>query len=333
MSAVSSILLADPGGYNARRIRTADLSRGWAVSEAGILSGFAVSADVRGTLLSDFRGKWIACAGGQEGPWNGVITAAPLKPGGRDITAETHHCQLKSRLTPRSNHRDSAPAGALWVNMLSTLQFGEDPLWFASYGADEHTDPMPWEWRLEDAYEATLSLAQEGGMEWHVDADRNAAMRERVGSDLSATVHLVGKHHVVDYELPEDLWVVANEVVGVAGDADFERAQTVTVADPDSIATFGRRYQTALVAPNAVDRSTIEPLARAELNRRKDGHGPFDITIVNEGRVYSRFREGDSIRVTVGKPALTVKARVMARTLEPNGAMAVSGYVEAVLAR
>jgi hypothetical protein len=331
-AAGSDLQVFDIGGTNETRVAVSDLSCGWAVSQVGMLSCFVTGTDARSSGITNPLGRWTRFEHPTAGPWAGRISAVTYRAGGIELTGETFHCLLKKRLTLRTYRQDTASAGDLWMRLLSDLTAYDEPLWLNSYGADGGGDPVAYEFRGDDAYEATQALADQGGMEWHVDEDRNAAMRMRIGSDLSATVHLEGGYHITDeYEVVLDLWAIANDLLGISGDSDYERSAFWSEADSASIKQYGR-LQEPLILLGLADKSTIEPRVRMELARRAGAVGVFDLTLTDVDRCYSWFREGDSITVTVGDPALSFVGRVLTRDLTLNqNALRITGNVERLL--
>lgn len=335
MSALSDVLIGDRGGGNPVRLSLAELSVGWAVNEIGLLSGIAPTADLFATGLRDIRGKRLTYEHPTAGRWEGRITTPAWGPRTVEVVAESMASYLRRRRTARTARPDAAPAGALFARLMADLAT-DDPLPLGPAGTDGDGDPITVEWRAEDAWDVTRRLVEDGGMEFRVNDDREPEFRVRVGRDVSDAVLLAdgaGGAVVGEYAWVEDLWTVENDLLGIGGDDLFAAAAATAVEDGVAIRALGR-FQGSRAYPDLGSGDAIEARLRQELARRKDGTSTVRLTTVDAGGVWAGFREGDSVRVSLGGASALLRARVMIRTLDlARGTMEIAADVEAVLAR
>jgi hypothetical protein len=327
MSGGGILTIADRGGGNARLIPHGGAIVSWVTNEPGSFSAY-IPADVArsyGLIGGNAAGTiWIRYQYPDLPDWGGVATVPQWADGFYELGAEQFHVLLRRRRVNRLYGQQSATAGALAQRALRDA-WADDAIMLTEVQADEWGDPVAYEWRGGDLEEDIFrELAEASGQEWTVDADRRLDWRVRLGTDKTGTVMLYQPHEITSCRYATDLWTTANEVMGIAADSRYERSAHAIQSHTTSIRTLGR-YQVTNRYPGVVNRGTIVPKVRRDLEQTAWPAEVMVLTVANVGRCWSRYHVGDSISVTLPEAGVVRRVRIGARSVDIDAGLETLG--------
>lgn len=294
-------IISDPGGANARRLTVVGVQASWELSNIGSFSCFARIEDLRAAGLGgDLKGAWIEWADPLVGRWGGIITERPLTDGVAEISAEGWAGLLRDDVL---DQWDAAPEGTAAGLLRRALVIAANPTGaptFMTLGAiDSGGDPITVTLGGEDMLEDVLPhLAEEGGLEWLVDADRVLTVGQRLGQDRSASVRFFEEREIVTYKL-----------------ADSEFAATPTqVVQIETLQQESRSNRGGRLTPRT------SPLWRhprifvaATVTGRTPETTPMQLTLVNVADAWAKCDLGDQVRLVIESAGFSGTFRVTGR--------------------
>lgn len=250
---------------------------------------------------SPLKGRWLWWEHPTAGAWGGVITATDSGKWQTRITAEQFAVLLRKRRTNVNYGSMSMSPGSLALIFMTGAERNGDSYMLTSWTAEECGSALEMQPRGGDLCDDILPQLAAFGYQWRVKAttmtERAFEFRSRVGSDKRGSVLLSDGRHIVDVNSTGDLWTVANSIVGVAGDSDFQTANGYQLDDDRAIRTMGRRYEATVAYTGVVTRSTIVPLVKKDLYDRRFPREVYTADVVDEDSIWSQFREGDIISI------------------------------------
>ncbi len=313
---IGVLTVSRPFGYRARLLPVQEVSASWDVAGPGSLAAILTAADAApaGELLD----SWVRWAHPAGWTWGGVITDTGRRDDGLvELRATSFHALLQARRTPRLLRTIAAPAGSLAQHLLSLVDAFDEPLGLEDWLVDEDGDPVEWEDRGGDLFETVSALAQQGGLEWEVDADRVFRMRLALGADRRGRVLLVdGVHGTV--AVRRTVEGVINDLLGVGGGEDPTRAEAWQAEDADAIVAFRRRQGTR-VYPRLTGASAIRPRVQRDVRLLARPLASVTLTLAPAG--WSGWGLGDVI--WVHSPALGGRKAVRVLTVAVEAAAGV----------
>lgn len=319
---LSEVGISPIGGRDYRPFASISSRCHWEVGNTGTASCDIATDDLMsylglGVSLKKLRGKWFAADDQDAGRWGGIITDVQPRPrdGLTSISARSWSENLAARRTPKMTRTFTAPAGALVLRILIDAALKDDTLWLTDRQADETGASIALQLRGEKILDLIRRLATRSGQEWWIDQDRGFHWRVRVGVDRSRSRQLVENVHFIDFAPVYSLEPIRNDLFVTPADARYERARGFVAEDADSIAEHGRR-QDRIAFAGSVTRSTLLPIAKAELRRLTKKGEVYSFTVLDVDHCWSWFVEGDTVRVVVPSLNLAADIRIMARSLD-----------------
>ena len=341
MEGLSEVTLLERGEVGGRRLLVADLTCSWEVNRAGSLAFRAPVADVLDAgWTAPLLGAWVRYDHPTAGSWGGVITSAGSSDGVVEVGAQSFHILTRKRLVRTGDIDDkplSGTPGGLFAKCFSlantTMDGASDTMPLTLGSIDSGGESLEVSFADDDFYDTVIpALTSDVGYEWKVDAQRRVSFGQTLGRDRTETVALREGFEVASSRWVEDMWPLANVIVGSGivrvtrnGRTARYRA-TRTVADPASVARYGALQEVRAFSGRYDSESAIQALAEQALAKAVNTPALADLTVVDHDRAFERFREGD--RVTVELPLSGVRRgmRVMIRSLDvAAGTMTVSG--------
>jgi len=345
--ATDTVIVSDRGGTNPRRLPIFGLAASWELSNLCSLSCFANSEDLRATGLGgDLKGKWLTYESpfGSTCRWGGVITSRPVTDGVAEIAALGWAVLLRGRAVWQRARPTMAPPGALARKALQEAS-REEPHFLTMGQIDESGSPVLVTWGGEDIVQDVLpSLTADGQSDWLVTFERQFRFG-RLGTDRSASVRLCEGRHILTYRAPDDLFILANRLVGVGASREGlesmrrgkrKRRKRRTIRDSDEFISAAveditsiRKYgpmERVISYSDTRDVGTIQSRLRRELERSANPTIPLEVSLINEDRIFASFSEGDTVTVELGGAGLRGTLRVRVRALDVgNATMRVAG--------
>lgn len=347
-TATSDVVISERGGGNPRKVALSQLQCSWVVNEAGLLTGRLHAGEARALgLPADLRARWLDYAHPLAGPWGGFVTAVTrVEDGFWEVTAEGWLAALRKRLAgPVAGDPAQATgtAGSLLRRLLAQAA-APGPTWLREGVIEEAGPPLTVEWGAEDCYDAALPmLTTEAGNEVRANPDRTVDFGRRVGRDLTGSVRLGDQGDGADvaaYRLTDDLWLASN-VLSAAGSVSVRRRvsargrprrfkvyvfpQQVEQREAASIGRWGplaeAREYAGVVSPAA-----LGELLRRDLAEAADPPATAELTLAAVGANWVGWREGDSVRLELGREGWAGTLRVLSRALDADrGLLMVAG--------
>lgn len=207
MGVSDEAIISDRGGKNPRRLPIANPSCSWELNTAGSFSAFARIRDLRAAGLGhDLKGRWLEWEHPTAGRWGGVLSGRPVEDGVAELAADGWAKLLSGRVLAEQDTPPPGPIGGL-IRRLVIAAGRDDPTFIKLGVIDEGGPSIQIDTGGGDIGDDLLpQLAQDGGAEWYVDADRRINVARKLGRDRSATVRLVEDRHVTNFRLDDDLW-------------------------------------------------------------------------------------------------------------------------------
>lgn len=247
------------------------------------------------------KGRWLWWEHPTAGAWGGVITATDAGKWTTRVTAEQFAVLLRKRRTNVNYGSMSMSPGSLALIYMTGAERNGDSYMLTSWTAEECGTALEMQPRGGDLCDDILPQLAAFGYQWRVKAttmtERAFEFRSRLGTDKRGSVLLSDGRHLVSINATGDLWTVANSIIGVAGDTNFQEANGYQLDDDRSIRTLGRRYEATIAYTGVVTRSTIVPLVKRDLADRKYPREVYTAEVVDEDSIWSQFREGDIVSV------------------------------------
>jgi hypothetical protein len=328
---LTDIILSNAGGAHPRPFHASDLVMSRKINDHGQLAFDLATRDTIGYVSQADRlqGKWVRWEHPDLGLWRGMIIDVRPDPdnGILDCAAFGFSWKFTKRVTPKIGRMISGPPGAIITQVLMTAA-REDPLPIVGIDADEIGDPIEFESRGQMLDDVIRAVASRSGQEWYVDPEtRRLQWQEQIGRDRSGTVQLVDGVHIVNYRLQASLEGKSNVLWAAPADDRYRATRGFFVERPESIDAYGR-LEEAQTYTGAVTRSSIQPIARADLLRRSRRGRTLTFDAVNIDGCFGWFGVGDTIRVVLSRNSVSYDCRVMVQSYRSDtGVMKVSGYV------
>ena len=324
---MSTVLISDPAGFNTQRVPVTGASRSWSVEGSGSLSAEIISSDLIGYGLNDeMRGHWITIADDDAGTWGGVITdVQPNGDGTTEVAAEDWGALLGARRLPNRSRGLYGPAGTVARQAIteSTRRHGT-PIKVRT--ADDLGLSVALDLDGSDLRDALDSIADESGQEWWIDDDTMAWYWGIKGCDLTGTVQLIEGYHIADWRAPTSLEPVINDLEAYPTSDRAAIRQTVRVEDGASIAAVGRRQGSQGIAAGTHG-IHIRSRAIGLVGELAQLGQSLELDVLNTDRVWADYRHGDTVCVLLPSISVQCTARIMARSLDDTGVMAVSAQI------
>jgi len=291
-SGIDTIVMSDPGWTNERDVPVADLSLGWSTNRAARLSCHLPSRSVHALGFSRIKNRWV-WANGPCGPWGGYVEDDPIEidSGIMELACVDMTASLDRAITPRTYRQYTSSPGALIGRALRDS--GQDePLLVTRNSIDESGSPVTVEWRGENTGRVVQSLANAAGglLTVTVDEDRTIALTYRtVPRDMRDSILLVEGREVVSGSIRPSISRIVNDITGVANDRDWQRATAARVIDAKSVRRYGRSRATRTYRGHT-RASSIEPVARLELDSLSSPSGPVSLVIPDRHPILAELR-------------------------------------------
>ena len=323
----SWVTISDIGGGNPQRLRTTGCDRSWAVEQPGTLSAEFATRTLTDAGLARPKGTWITVEGNDVGTWAGVVQETQGRADGTtELTATDWRVLLQDTRLSRRRRPLFAPPGTLALLAIADAE-RNGPVWVRDRTADETGLPVQLGFDGQSLGEALTSLQSASGESYRIDPDTMAFHWGPVGVDRSGTRQLVAPRHIIDWQLPDSIAPVINDLLAQPTSERSTPRHAIQVEVPDSIAAYGRRQgQTAL--PQGTTAAALRSTAQALVTGLAALGVTLEMQIVNVDRCFGWFTEGDSIAVLLPSIDAQLTVRIMARSIrEPDWVMDASGVV------
>lgn len=300
------IVISDPGGTNAQRVTAVGIQCSWELSNIGSFSCFARIEDLRAAGLGgDLKGKWVEWADPIVGRWGGVITERPLTDGVAEISAEGWAGLLRDQVLDQWDQAPDGTAAGLLRRALNTVISVTGAPTFITLGAtDSGGESISTTLGGQDVLEDVLpKLAEDGGLEWLVDADRVLTVGQRLGRDRSSSVRFFEEREIVTYKLADSEFAATPEQALQIETLQQEARQNLGGSLALSTKPQWRQPRIA-VAPTVTGR-TLETT-------------PMQLTLVNAADAWAKCDLGNQIRVVIESAGFSGKFRITGRGYDAN---------------
>lgn len=328
---LTDVLLSNPGGSNPRQFPTWDLAMNRGVNEHGSLGFDLLISDMAGYVGQPerLRGKWVRWTHPTLGLWTGRIVDVRPDPdaGIVDCVAYGHTWQFRKRITPKIDRALSGPAGAI-VQQVLTAVGREEPLPISGIDADEIGDPVTYEFRAQKVDDVIRAVQSRSDQDWYLDPETNRLQwRGRYGIDRTGDVQLVDSVHLAGYDPAFTLEGVSNVLFAQPSDNRYRATKGYWTSRPDDVDSYGRMEESQTYA-GAVTRSSLAPIARADLERMARRGRALTLDVLDIDRIFSRFGVGDTIRVLLSRLNVAYDFRVLVQSWKADtGMLTCTGYI------
>jgi hypothetical protein len=353
----ADLILADRGGVNPRRIIGTDLQCSWEIGNAGTLSARVPTRDVLAAgLTNDLRGKFVVFEHPTAGKWSGTITASPKSDGIMEVAAQSMAINLNKRLVSGTWN---APPGSALTQAFSQANSGA-PTYITLGQVDGSGAAAEFSFAFEDMYDSVLpALTSDYGFEWHVSPLGILTFARRIGTDLQSSVRIEEGREILTGRWIDDMFPIVNRIIGIGvgmtpGSAEqgynkkkkkksgkkknkwvvtapatpdaYYNIAPMAVLDGASVARYGA-LEEFIAAGYVGDSNGLNNFLKTRLaNRSGDFASSGEFTLADVGGIFGKFREGDTVGVTLGLSGVSGIMRVMVRALDLNtNTLSISG--------
>lgn len=342
------------------------LQMNWEINRAGMLNVTMPIPAMRDALAAikqlpgsanttTLAGMEIKHEDESAGSWGGLITQVSVSDGVATISAMTYEIVLRKKIIDIdtagnadnrkhpgkvladliSQYNNASGSEAPKIKLIVPTANSNDPTFDLSGNDDVRVNAKA------DAYDEIIpQLTEDIGYEWQVDANRKVSFGKRLGSDLSSSVVLTEGVHITSAQWADDFLAVTNSLRGyctVTTNAGSKKKPkwTETIASAgwpkpdnptDSVMQFGilrerRDY------PNIDSQTSLEKQLKLEVAVTQAMIPSITVEVVNVGNIWSRFRQGDIVRLELGFSDYKGNFRIMVRSYDVGrGIMVCSGY-------
>lgn len=329
-SALSTLTIGTRRWGTPQRVSVASVSASWGVSTIGRLSAVLSAAQAGRLGFSTLLGLWVAWEHETLGAWGGVVedVAFDLDAGTVELSAGSFATLLRKRRTSRSFRTQSAPAGSLWLRAMTDVQTDQD-LDIDEAQADEDGNLFTVEWRGDDLFQFTDSLATGSNHEYDVGLDANrrivAEFRARVGRDQRGRVLLIEGRDVLGGQIAPTSYDLVNDLLAVSADGDWAAVEHAVVLDGDSLETYGR-HQGVAAYDYTTRRATLVPRAEEDLVTLSVPAIPASVRVSASNRQLAAFTHGDTVRLWSATANAIYDFRVLSRAIAADeGVVTLAG--------
>lgn len=322
----AAVILADPGWRNQVGVPAASIAASWRVSGEGRLS-FHIPANVAHRFgFDDLNGRWVRWEHPLMGLWGGVVLVKNIDIG---RSVECSCASLVRHLSGRRLPRKSTPAtgspGTLFLRAINAVANNDAAIPFDDVQADEDGLALTSDWRGNDLGREVENLARQGDCEYDATLQEDNRMtlefRRQIGRDQRGRVLLAEGYQIADGQIRESIEDMANDVLGVAADRDWDKSAGGIVLNPDSIDTYGRR-QVTIRYVGVTQRAGFEPLARRDLKTLSAPAIPLSVTMPDTEPQLRDILQGDTIRLWSASANRRYDFRVRSRAVDTVGGTA-----------
>ncbi len=190
-----------------------------------------------------------------------------------------------------------------------------------------------------DAYDEIIpQITEDIGYEYAIRSDKRVLFMKQLGSNLSSSVTLTEGEQISSAQWQDDFLTVTNSIrgyctvsvlVGPKKKGKYVDQQTFEVRPNNitpSIQQFGvlrerRDY------PQVHSKTSLVKQIDLEIQTNNKMLPAITVEMPNVGNIWSRFRQGDTVRLELGHSGYSGKFRIMVRSLDVGrGIMICSGY-------
>ena len=329
-SGLSTLTIGARRWGNAQSVTVASVSASWGVSTIGRLSAVLTARQAGRLGFASLLGLWVLWEHETLGPWGGVVedVTFDLDRGTVEMGAASFATLLRKRRTSRSFRTQSAPAGSLWLRAMTDVQTDQD-LDIDSAAADEDGTLFTVEWRGDDLFQLTDSLATASQHEYDVavDADRRIAaeFRAQVGADRRGSVLLIEGRDVLGGQIAPTSYDLVNDLLAVSADGDWAAVEHAVVLDGDSLEAYGR-HQGVAAYDYTTRRATLVPRAEEDLVTLSVPAIPASLRVAASNRQLTAFTHGDTVRLWSASANAMYDFRVLSRAVDADeGVVTLAG--------
>lgn len=337
------------------------LSCNWEVNRAGMLTATLPVSQMAAALrliqqnptyasVTTLVGMLVEFSDEAAGKWGGQIMQVGAIDGLATISAMSYEILFRKKLfeiamgsTSRTQENRQHPSAVMNTILDKYNNAGGDDAPHVKFEkGSTYTTTGDIDVRINvigDAYDEIIpQITDDIGWEYNVDADRKVQFGPSLGTDKSATVTLTEGVHIVHASWQDDLLPMTNSLKGFCtvqvGTNIGTRKETWTAtptnwtspeSTTDSIKQFGvlreRRDYPAITTLESLKRSLRNEVRVTSLLQPL-----ITVEVVNVSNCWSRFRQGDTIRLELGDSGYSGKFRVIVRSLDvTRGVMVCSG--------
>lgn len=320
---LDQIKLFDPGWLRMRTLDVSDLVAAWGINDAGRLTCVASAEDV--TLATRYwraetiLGRWVLWAHPTCGPWAGYVEDATIdmELGTVELSCVGLVQLLQYRRTALGYGPPQLSPGGLVIRATRDSA-DDDAVWLAEVEADESPAMVRYEWTGESIMELLMTLVDETGEEWVARSDeagrQSLEWRVRAGSPAIVAAFHEGLG-MLGGTIERSINTLVNDLQAVADDEAYTLSSRTRVVDRPSVLAYGRRQATRRYR-GIVTESTLEPVARRELNRLVQPVELVTLLVAQTDERLIPVREGSRVVVTSPSANAVYRTRVVARSVE-----------------
>lgn len=313
------ITISEAGDDAPVRLPTNGVDCSWRVNRRGELSAEIETARLRAAGLLRCRGYWVRFrvpGMGANGEWAGVIKKVRHDgdAGVTEVAAQSREALLDARRTAREYAIEVGDAGGLAAKMIA-----DNAAEGSSFITEDRIGVTPLvsvQVRAEQLVEGIDQLARAADAEWRVTPANVFEFADRLGVDWGPLVTLLeGRDFTVrGWETLEDLDPVYTDLLALSGVQAYTRKTAVVVLNEALAEEIGQRQFTR-VYPYMIKENQLRPTAKADLAQLgRLGRGITLDVRDTARRNWSRFAEGDTVRVRIPDAGVNAGLRIMVRT-------------------
>jgi hypothetical protein len=307
--------------------------RGWRYVQpmqvAGIIAASAINTPGRLSLLVpvrdqpltgvDWLGRWVWWEHPTQGIFAGYVEDAPIDTGRG--TVELGVISFVNILTKRRTIRRYRPAagppGAIVRRALAdvTLDAGMP----FEITASERGNNLTYEFRAASIMDVFDAMVSASGQEWRSWMDDSRTLqiewRPKVGEDLTADVTFTEGVNIIDARIEQTIANTVNDLLGIADDQQYDRAQGARFISAGSRGRFGSLQDTRRYT-GLVSKSTLMPQVQSDLETLALPTVTITIRVYHLEPLLSLIRDGSEFRFVSHSANAVYRARVLARDID-----------------
>lgn len=290
----------------------------WAVNSPGRLSALAPARGQRITG-EDWLGKWVEWEHPTQGRFAGYVEDAPIDTGQGtvEIAVVGHVNILNRRRTKRRARPAMGPPGAIIARTMSdvTLDAGMP----FELTVSERGPQMSYEFRAESVMSVFETAVSTSGQEWtsYLDDDRTLRIdwRERVGRDETLRVVFTEGVNVISASVNQTIANTVNDLLAIADDDQYSRAQGARVQSLGSVGRFGRLQDTRQYK-GLVTKSTLGPRATRDIALLALPTVTVELRVQQDDPRLVYVRDGTEFRYISAQANAAYRLRALARSVD-----------------
>lgn len=315
---LSSVLLYKRGWRFERPLQVSSLRAAWAINSPGRLSCLL---PVRDQVLTgvDWLGRWVVWEHPTMGIFGGFVEDAPIDTGAGTLELVTPgFIQILAKRRTRRRYKPvMGPPGAILAHGLSGVVLG--PGMPFELSVSERGPFLSYEFRAENAMSMIQELAGSSAQEWDAGllSDRTLKLtwREKIGRNETARVVFTEGVNIIDARIEQTTVNTVNDLLGIADDDQYRRAQGARIIAAGSRGRFGVMQDTQQYK-GVVTKSTLLPRVQKDLKTLALPTTSIALRVWHMEPRLQYVRNGTEFRFVSASGNAVYRARVLAREVD-----------------